>query len=331
MYSFFIGSDVSKAVFDVAYHDGNSPVYIGRFSNEITGFKQFLKELKKHTKQPISSWFVCFENTGVYSKALLEWLISKKIPCREENALKISRSMGIKRGKDDKVDAKQICNYAFEKRDSIKPSILAKPLIVKLKNLLSRREILVKHKVALNISLNEQKKVMESDLFESFKAGNDKLIEQYCIQINEVESIIEAMIKENEEVKKNYGLIKSVKGIGPITAFYAIAFTQNFSCFQNSREFACYIGIAPFPNRSGTRTGKTKVSHLANKKIKSILSNGINSAIMHDKEIRMYYLRKINEGKEKGIVLNAVKNKIIHRVFAVVKRQSPYVPMMNYA
>ncbi|MEE9374035.1 MAG: hypothetical protein V3V00_13370 [Saprospiraceae bacterium] len=66
---------------------------------------------------------------------------------------------------------------------------------------------------------------------------------------------------------------------------------------------------------------------MANKTIKALLSNGINSAIQWDGEINKYYNRKIAEGKAKGIVLNAVKNKIVHRAFAVIKRQTPYVKL----
>lgn len=331
MYSFFIGSDISKDVIDVAYHDGNGAVYLGEFPNSISGFEQFVKQLKKHVKAPLSSWFICFENTGAYSKALLEWLFSQGIPCREENALKISRSMGLRRGKDDKIDAKDICQYAFEKKDSIQPSILSKPLIIKLKKLLSRRDFLVRQRQSLDVTLKDQQGTMDADLFELFTTRNSVLIQEFSDQIREIESLMSELIAEDEQMNTNYKLAKSVVGIGHITAAYMIAFTENFTCFKDSRKFACYSGVAPFPNRSGKWVGKTKVSHMANKKIKSLLSNCVNAAVMYDKEIKTYYQRKIAAGKEKGIVLNAIKNKLIHRVFAVINRQSPYVRLMNYA
>lgn len=331
MYSFFIGSDISKDVIDVAFYEGNRSVYLGEFSNSISGFKQFVMQLKKHTNAPKSSWFICFENTGVYSKALLEWLFSQGIPCREENALKISKSLGLRRGKDDQVDAKNICQYAFEKRSSIQASTLSKPLIVKLKRLLSRRDFLVRQKQSLDVTLKDQKRAMDPDLFELFASRNTILIQEFSAQIKEIEAMIEEQMKEDDQVSANHTLAKSVVGIGDITAAYMIAYTENFTCFEDSRKFACYSGVAPFPNQSGKWIGKTKVNHMANKKIKSLLSNCVNAAVMHDKELRVYYQRKIAEGKEKGVVLNAVKNKIVHRVFAVIKRQSPYVRLMNYA
>ncbi len=69
---------------------------------------------------------------------------------------------------------------------------------------------------------------------------------------------------------------------------------------------------------------------MANKKIKSLLSNGVAAAKRFDPEMGLYYVRKIDQGKAKGVVLNNIKNKLVQRAFAVVKRQTPYVQMANY-
>ena len=110
---------------------------------------------------------------------------------------------------------------------------------------------------------------------------------------------------------------------------YIIAFTDNYTSITSGRKFATYVGIAPFPNRSGIKNGKTRVSHMANKKIKALLSNGVFSAIGCDSGLKAYHQRKVKEGKEKGVVINALKNKLVHRVFAVIKRQQPYIEF-NY-
>ena len=54
----------------------------------------------------------------------------------------------------------------------------------------------------------------------------------------------------------------------------------------------------------------SNVSQMANKKMKSLLSNCILSTIRYDSEIMRYYNRKKEEGKESGVVLNAIKNKL---------------------
>ncbi len=133
---------------------------------------------------------------------------------------------------------------------------------------------------------------------------------------------------DTEEIHKNYVLIRSVFGIGLINAVLFIIYSNNFQSFPNARKYACYSGIAPFENRSGTSIrGKTRVSHLANKRLKSNLSNGARSAVQNDPELRLYYDRKAKEGKEHGVIMNAVKFKLITRVFAVVNRGTPFVRM----
>ncbi len=331
MYEFFVGSDVSKLTIDVSYHDGSKSVYLGEFKNNNSGFKKLVARLKQVTDQPCTAWFVCFENTGVYSKALLEWLISQQISCREENALKIARSMGLRRGKNDKVDSKDICIYAYEKRDSIEASRLAKPVIVRLKKLLSRRDLLVRKKQSLTISLQDQKATMDVELYTIFNSQNKDFIKHFNDAISEIDKLIEQSITTDEETSKNYKVLLSITGIGPVIAAYLIAYTHNFTAFDNARKFGSYCGIAPFlMGQSGIRSGTMRVSHMANKKIKSLLSNGVAAAIRFDPQLRQYYKRKLAEGKKKGVVLNNLKNKLVHRAFAVVKRQTPFVQTVNY-
>lgn len=83
-YSFFIGSDISKNVIDVSYHQDGKANYLGQYSNNTKGFNSMFKKLSKITQLKIDLWFVCFENTGIYSKPFFEWLHSMKIPFREE-------------------------------------------------------------------------------------------------------------------------------------------------------------------------------------------------------------------------------------------------------
>ena len=204
-------------------------------------------------------------------------------------------------------------------------------LIIKLKKLLSRRDFLVRQKASIDTSLKDQKSTMDPSLFEWLLTQNDELLSLYKTQINQIDAQIEQTIKQDAEIKKNDSLAQSVIGIGPVISAYMIAFTQNFNSFTHARQFAAYSGIAPFVHgQTGIKPGKSKVSHIANKKLKSLLSNGALAAIHYDNQISLYYQRKLAEGKEKGVVINAIKNKLVQRVFAVIKRQSPYVRLANY-
>lgn len=333
MKKFFIGSDISKSYIDVSYHNGIESVYLGQFTNDYEGFQKMIEALKECTDCPFKYWFVCFENTGVYSKPLAEYLYSRNIAYREESGLQINYSLGIKRGKNDKADSMDICQYCFEKKLSIKASEPIPVEMAKLRKLLSRRELLVRQKTALSNSLCDQKFVLKKlDLHDDFRADNKVLIDELNKQIKRLENEIEKTIAQDEVMQTNYELGKSVIGIGLVTSATFLAFTLNYSCFTDARKFSCFSGAAPFGFQSGSSIKRgNQVSHLANKKMKALLSNCVASAIQYDKELKQYYHRKLAEGKDKGVVLNAVKNKLIHRVFAVIKRQTPFVPMKTYA
>lgn len=332
MYRFFVGIDVSKQWIDASWTNGPHPQYLGQFENSIPGFKKLHTAVKKLTKEERSAWLFCFENTGTYSKLLVQWLCSQEIPCKEENALKISKEAGLRRGKSDKLDSGVICTYVFKNRDSIEPTKLAPPTIELMKKLLSRRDFLVRQRVARQTSLKEQKAEFSSEVFKTLEKHDTIALQHFAEEIQFVEEQIESLISSDEKIQKNSELARSVKGVGPVITWYMIAYTNNFQAFANSRKFASYTGIAPFPDSSGSsRQRQNHVNPMANKHIKALITNGALAALTCDTELRSYYQRKIAEGKAPGVVMNALKNKLVARLFAVVQRGTPFVATHNYA
>jgi len=55
------------------------------------------------------------------------------------------------------------------------------------------------------------------------------------------------------------------------------------------------------------------------------------TAVKRDGDLKAYYERKQEEGKSKMSVLNAVRNKLVHRMYSVIRRQTPYFnqPVIN--
>ena len=136
-----------------------------------------------------------------------------------------------------------------------------------------------------------------------------------------VEKEMKALISSDEKMNGFFRLIVSVKGVGLILAANFLVITNCFKGFTGSRKFACYAGIAPFEHQSGTSLKmKSRVSHYANKRLKTLLNLSAGSAIQADAELKAYYQRRLANGKSKMSTLNIVRNKIVHRVFAVVKR-----------
>ncbi len=57
----------------------------------------------------------------------------------------------------------------------------------------------------------------------------------------------------------------------------------------------------------------------------SIIDLAAKTAIQHDIQLRSYYLERIEKGKPTMSTINVVRNKLLYRMFAVVKRQTPFV------
>lgn len=121
-------------------------------------------------------------------------------------------------------------------------------------------------------------------------------------------------------------LMLSIEGIGRKTALKMILETQAFTRFTDSRKFCCHAGVAPFSYLSGSsQHSRNRVSQRANKSIKSLLHLAALSAIQNkNSELRKYYDRKVAEGKNKMTVLNAIRAKLIARIFAVIRDDSIY-------
>jgi Transposase and inactivated derivatives len=146
-----------------------------------------------------------------------------------------------------------------------------------------------------------------------------------------VEQAIDDKVCHNESINKVISQVTSIKGVGKQTAIKLYVYTHGFSIFENAKQLACYCGVVPFNKSSGTSVRyKPGVSPFANRKLKKLLHLCAMAALRWDAEIRVYYLRKVTEGKNKMSVINAIRNKLCHRIFAVVRDNRCYVENYVY-
>lgn len=330
--TWFIGIDVSKATLDAALCHQDSPdqFFHQQFANTTAGFKQMLAWLKKQ-KIVMSQSFFCMEHTGSYTLALCCFLQDQGLSYNLVSPLHLKKSLGITRGKSDRVDAQRIAEFACLHQRTLKPFQLPAACLLKLKNLMAFRDRLTKTKVSLKQTIADLKdtaSLVDNSFIIKQSEMQLKLVEE---QIAHTDEQMEATIQEDAHIQKHFRLITSVVGIGMITAIAFLVYTQDFTAFENGRQFACYAGVAPFEYSSGSSIrGRTKVSPLANRKMKALLSNCASAAVQHDPELKAYYQRKIKQGKAKLSALNAVRAKLVNRVFATVNRGTEYVVIKQY-
>ncbi|MBK7102992.1 MAG: IS110 family transposase [Flavobacteriales bacterium] len=119
--------------------------------------------------------------------------------------------------------------------------------------------------------------------------------------------------------------MRTIPGVGPQLAAYLVACTDGFARFNTPRQLSCHAGVAPFERSSGSSVrGRTQVSHQADKSLKTLLHMSALVSVREPGELRQYFERKRAEGKKPILVVNAVRNKLVHRVCAVIRNNRPY-------
>lgn len=331
-YALTIGIDVSKAKLDVCLMGDvaeKNPTHL-IVPNTPKGIRSILRHVASLGLEPKDVLF-CFEHTGVYSTPLSLYLSEHDIDYWMVAAIEIKRSLGIRRGKSDKTDARDIARYAITQAH--KRSLCSAPqaAITELRLLQAQRDKILKA-IGLMESTEEGSELLPKAATRQTLAINKKALSALKKRLKETDTAILAVAKGHPLMSRQLELATSVTGVGPQTALYLIAITRCFSTFSHWRKLACYAGIAPFEYSSGSSIrGKTRVSHLANKKLKSLLNMAALAAKKYDPQIRAYYERKRAEGKPVMSVMNAIRCKVVARIFAAVNRNSPFVNTLKFS
>ena len=322
-----IGVDVSKMTLDIVFKNNQKHLCI---SNDQKGFISFMREIKLMDLLQ-EDCFVVMEHTGLYSYPFENFLSRNGILFSKVPALQIKRSSGIVRGKNDKADARQIAEFGDLHQSQLRPSIPSAKMNY-LKSLLSLRDRFVTQKAGYVSSLKEQETFLGVKKSSPLLKTQSKMILMLENQIEEIEAEIKRIVAEEETMKENYDLQTSITGVGFVVATYMIVYTNNFTSFTDPRKYASYCGIAPFDHSSGSSLKKKpRISHLANKKAKCLLDLAAKSAMVHDPELKAFYQRRIDAGKNKRSTINIIRNKILYRIFAVIKRQTPFQKNYQHA
>lgn len=325
-YSYLAGIDISKNHLDVCVMDPTHTIVVQiRCDNRKESLKKLLRELPVGN---LSDVLVCAEHTGMYGYTLKEVARELGMDLWMEDPGQIKAALGRQRGKSDPVDAARIACYGLDFSYRIRLAEHS-DVVDQLGHLQSERALLVADRAKYKGQMRDQKDHMSEDLWQAKALRLKALITAFDEQIKDIEQAIGQLIRRSEALARQYSLLQSIPGVGPRLAVSMIVATAGFTRFDSPRAFCCYSGVAPFGWHSGTHTHSSRrVSHRADKRIKSLLHMGSLAAVGQPGELRHYYQRKCTEGKAKMSVLNAVRGKLVHRMFAVIKRDEKYVPVL---
>lgn len=329
---YFLGIDIAKETFQAALTVDGINMMETQVENKAQAIKSYFCELRNKFRFSTGQLIVCMEHTGIYCLPLLDYLVKNGIKVAVEPALQIKRSQGMTRGKSDRVDAIRIAQYAYKNGQGLRFWAPQRPQVQKLKALLVLRERLVRARVQMSVPINEAQEYIEESLRKTIIKNCQQTLKALKADIIKVEKEIQLLAKGDVQISEKLTWAKSVPGIGNITALNVIVSTGEFQRIDDPKKFACYAGVAPFEHKSGSSIrGKTRVSKMANMTLKTLLNLAAMSAIQCCEELKVFYQRKLAAGKNKMCALNAVRNKLISRIFACIKNKRLYQKNYQHA
>ena len=325
-YSFFVGIDISKGHLDLCIRNASARLDFNRVPNDVKGVKEAVKWMRSFEGFKVKECLVCLEHTGIYGLFALEGLHRMGFTVWQEVAACIKNGSGsLMRGKSDKVDAGRIADYAHRFMANAKPWEPPRQELVLLADLMATRARLMAVVAKLGVPVNEIKAFKAKGHYDEIKAASNRTLAAAMKEIKAVEKRIMEIMMADVRLARLYKVVTSVLGVGFVTGTNLIIATNEFKHISDPRKLACNAGCVPFEHSSGTSIrGRNKVSHKANKRLKSLLHMCAVSALQAEGEFKLYYDRRVAEGKNKFVVINAIRNKIIHRVCACVREDRLY-------
>jgi transposase len=327
---FYVGIDVASATFTSAVGSMQNHweivVQPATFANEYDSFAKYHHWLGEHGVLAENS-VICMEATGVYNEVLASFLVTNGYRVAIEPPLKVKRAFKPVGHKSDSVDSKQISEYAYRFWDQLALWAPRKEILEQIKTLLATREQFVVEKGGHQNSLRALKRKLVRTLLA--EQMHERAIIELNRHIQELEKEIERLISQDPDLRNMLALLISVPGVGLLLAAQMLVVFQSAPQPYNPKSLAAFIGICPYEDTSGTSHHQTPTSrHYGPPALRKLLFLAAMSISIHYPQFRLYFLRKIQEGKPKQLVINNLANKLLKIMVAVVRTRTKFIP--NY-
>ena len=320
-----IGVDISADTFTWTTYNMSEKTYshASTFDNKPSGFEKLHYWCAEKKLNPDEVVF-CLENTGVYGEALSHWMAARGYPVAIEAPHKVKRAFKTIDEKTDELDSRQIAEYALRYFDDLHFWSPPKEILEHLRVLLSTREQYVTQITAHRNTLHQYAfKVVKTPVVE---ASLHQVIDVCRQQVKKIDEEIAKHISKDSHIGPLHALITSVPGVGTLLASQLILMTRGFEEPAKPKTLANYLGIAPLKRQSGRTLNKRPRSRgYGPSTARKLLYLAAMSVRTHKPAMRHYFIRKVESGKPKRLVLNNIENKLIRIICAVVNSRTPFI------
>jgi len=281
----------------------------------------------KNNKESIDKWLnalpykkllLSCEATAEYHRVLALLALSSKIPLRLLNPIvtKQYTKATVRKRKTDPQDALTIAKLALAGEGRL--------ISTQTFHIAKTHE-----RTAIKLTHMKQRLLLIQQHVQEVDPDDTASFEELQVCIDTIEQSIKAFRKKAEEEvdSKLVKLLCSIPGVGETIATVLLAEIGDINQFKSDKALVAYAGLDPKVKQSGGRLHhNTHLTKRGSPYLRQMLYTGASIAQRHDKELKAYYEKKRAEGKRYKEATIAVSRKLLNRVYAVLKRQTPYIP-----
>jgi transposase len=292
--SYFVGIDVAKAKLDLARTDRADILTV---TNDAAGIALLIKSFGSVPPDCIVS-----ESTGGLERPLIDALVDAGLPVALVNPGRVrhfAKAMSIL-AKNDPIDARVLARFAqvaaprlSEKRTANQAEIDA---------LVTCRRQLVQTRTA---QTNRRGTTTSKTALKAI----DRVIKTLNLEIAALDLKIHKLIESDHDLGDKSKRLQSVPGVGAVLSSTLIGELRELGS-TNHRRISALVGIAPYDNDSGPRTGKRSIRG-GRTHVRSTLYMATLSVMRFNPVIKPFADRLKAAGKQPKVVIVACMRKLL--------------------
>lgn len=302
----FVGIDVSKAQLDVGVRPTGERE---SFTNDKVGIKTLVKRLAK-----IEPTLIVLEATGGYERQVTRALVSADLPVVVVNPRQVrdfAKATG-QLAKTDSIDAAVLAHFA----EAVRPQLRSLPdaVTLELRALTARRR-----QILAMIAAENNRMEMTSKAVAKRIGAHVRWLEQELERANQE---LDRAIEQSPIWKENEELLRSAKGIGPVTSRTLLAELPELGTLDR-KQISALVGVAPFSRDSGSLKGRRSIWG-GRAPVRCALYMATLVATRRNPVIRDFYNRLTAKGKIFKVVLVACMRKLLTIINSMIKHKTSW-------
>jgi transposase len=331
---YFIGLDVHKKKTTYVVKDRIGNIVLE--GETATLYSELYERLEPYLKSSIIGLESCTSYYTLYQNFL-----------KNNYNIKVANTIQLRQliAKNDKLDAKRLAEML--RLGTFPTSYIPDEEIQRLRSLLQVRHSMMEEKVRCNNRIQaflDRNGIVMPDQEAFGKKWRQKLLQyigsgEVSLELRYEYDHFVYLEKKSEHLgqeisgytmkywKKEYKLIQSITGFGPVLSCYVIAHILPISRFSSNRKLRRYAGVVPTFHESGGKRSKGHIPKTSSRKhLRWALIQAANAAGRTNTKLGRYYRKKKKQKNNAGIAHVAVASSMIDIIYKVLTTKKPYNP-----